>query len=175
MTKIPATFWIFRTGEGTKEHAFREELGGGLSFSYSWYMMYEYVIWILLPLLVSFSQHFLHTSRFVIDDRVGVLQRPINSNKNAPFMTRSGISCGAGTLPWRWDGWKRPRVRVLFLLHMAFPFVSSSEEGNIWEFGSILFHLLSSSVCRWTCVRGPCNNVLQRRLLFDCWEDEFLG
>lgn len=168
MTKIRVTFWISRTGEGTKEHAFG-------SFSYSWYdVMYEYVIWILLALLVSFSQHFLHTSHFVIDDRAGVLQRRINSNKNALF-TLSGISCGAGTLPWRWDGWKRPRVRVLFLLHMAFPFVSSSEEGNMWDFGSISFHLLSSSVCRWTCVRGPCNSVLQRMLLFDCWEDEFLG
>ena len=52
---------------------------------------------VLSSLLVSFSQHFF----FVIDDRVGVLQRPINSNKNAPFMTLSDISCGAGTLPWR--------------------------------------------------------------------------
>ena len=41
--------------------------------------------------------------------------------------------------------------------------------------GSKLFHLLSSSVCRWTCGHGPCNNVNQQRLLFDCWEDEFLG
>ena len=127
---------------------------------------------VLSSLLVSFSQHFF----FAINDRVGDYRgQSTAATKMLSFMTLSGISCGAGTLPWRWDGWKRPRVRVLFLLHMALPFVSSSEEGNIWEFGSSLFHLLSSSVCRWTCVRGPCNNVLQRRLLFDCWEDEFLG
>ena len=48
-------------------------------------IMYAYVICILLALLVNFSQHFLHTLHFVIDDRVGVLQRPrINSNRSTP-------------------------------------------------------------------------------------------
>ena len=42
MTKIPVTFWISRTGEGTKEHAFSEEV----DFPFLIHDMMIYDVWI---------------------------------------------------------------------------------------------------------------------------------